>query len=188
MPARRHQKDQNMNWQFPDVPGDARCSYIEPEDMPLPYVYERLTAALDEPRAGDLIVIAKSYSHGSPGHLGSHGHPGVVQSRTPLIMAGAGVKAGHIVNDPEKVPKAVDIAPTVAYLMGLPCIDGANFSGLTSSQRGVPPDVILTAKTGRFFREYMTRTTKSSTPISLLLTDYALKMLSTKKSPLPCPN
>jgi len=40
---------------FQDIPGDPRCAYIEPEDMPLPYVYERLTAALDEPRAGSLL-------------------------------------------------------------------------------------------------------------------------------------
>ena len=33
---------------FKDNPGDPRCAYIEPEDMPLPYVYERLTAMLDE--------------------------------------------------------------------------------------------------------------------------------------------
>jgi hypothetical protein len=43
----------------------------------------------------------------------------------------------------------VDIAPTCLAALGFPRVDGADASGLTASERGVPPDVLLARQDGQ---------------------------------------
>src|SRR5262249_18037672 len=56
------------------------------------------------------------------GHLGEHGSLGVVQARAPFVVGGKGVKQLGFV---ERAAQLVDVAPTVATLLGgAPRADG----------------------------------------------------------------
>src|SRR5439155_15947820 len=59
--------------------------------------------------------------------------------------SGPGIK--HGVTD--AICAQVDVAPTLASLLGLPLIDGMDSTGRTSSERGVAPDVYLKRQDGR---------------------------------------
>jgi len=110
-------------------PGDPRISFVEPQDDSYPYGYERIAAYFDHPDSADFIVNPKSYTHAT-GELGGHGSLGIVQSRCPLVFWGAGVRTGR----QEGHPRQVDIAPTVARLLGLPEISGVDETGLWSQR------------------------------------------------------
>jgi arylsulfatase A-like enzyme len=71
---------------------------------------------LDHPRAGDLIVFLKAGYSAVPDVMGMHGSQELTDVRIPVIMAGAGIKAGV------KIPFAriIDIVPTACYLLGIP--------------------------------------------------------------------
>lgn len=82
-----------------------------------PFAYEQAAQVFDHPAAPDLCVIHTAAHNWADqgGHLGEHGSLGVVQSRAPFIIAGAGVKAhGRM----QRACKLVDVAPTVLALMG----------------------------------------------------------------------
>ncbi len=98
---------------------DPGRAFIEPHLVTHPFAYERIAQLFDSPRAPDLIVSPKAYTYGT--QPGQHGALDVVQSRAPLIFSGPGVKRGqHRI-----AVRHVDIAPSIAHLMGFPQIDGA---------------------------------------------------------------
>jgi hypothetical protein len=107
---------------------DANRVFIEPEHMSYPLAYERIAQLFDSPNAPDLAVNPKCYAFGK--QPGQHGALDVVQSRAPLIFSGPGVRPG--VSD--AVPRHIDIAPTIARLMGFPHIEGRDFAGRPSSE------------------------------------------------------
>lgn len=126
---------------------DPNRAFIEPAELAYPWAYERIAQLFDSPFAPDLIVSPKCFACGL--QPGQHGALDSVQSRAPLGFAGPGVKPG-----PYAVPaRHVDIAPTICRLMGFPRIDGRNFTGRTSSERGVAPDVYLARQDGRVLEE-----------------------------------
>lgn len=131
-------------------PADAQEAFIEPERLTYPYAYERLSQLFDSPNAPDLAVNPKSYAYGR--QPGQHGALDVVQSRSPLVFSGPGVRRGAVV---EATPRQVDIAPTIARLMGFPLIDGRDITGRTSSERGVAPDVYLRRQDGVVIEEVL---------------------------------
>ncbi|MFT3693498.1 MAG: alkaline phosphatase family protein [Kofleriaceae bacterium] len=58
------------------------------------------------------LIITADHGHVAPG---GHGGPEREVKHTPLILVGAGVRAGARID-----PKTIDIAPTVAALLGVP--------------------------------------------------------------------
>src|SRR5262249_43130541 len=97
---------------------DPNAAYFEPHVLTHPHAYERIAQLFDSPRAPDLIVSHKAYTWGI--QPGTHGALDVVQSRAPLIFSGPRVKSGTF----RVAARHVDIAPTVAHLMGFATIEG----------------------------------------------------------------
>lgn len=83
-----------------------------------PDAFDRLGQLFEDSRAPDLAVL-HSPAHNweeRGGHRGEHGSLDVVQSRAPLILAGAGVRSlGRV----ERSARMVDVAPTLARLAGV---------------------------------------------------------------------
>ncbi|MEX0800003.1 MAG: alkaline phosphatase family protein [Dehalococcoidia bacterium] len=122
---------------------DPARAFVEPEQLSYPLALERIAQLFDSPNAPDIAVNPKSYAFGR--QPGQHGSLDVVQSRAPLVFSGPGVKPGMT----DTICAQVDVAPTLAQLLGLPLIDGRDASGRTSSERGAPPDVYLKRQDGR---------------------------------------
>jgi phosphonoacetate hydrolase len=89
-----------------------------------PYAYSSVAQLFDDPRAPDLAVV-HTPSHNweeRGGHVGEHGSLDLVQSRAPLILAGAGVrKLGRV----DVHARMIDVAPTLATLAGVEPHDGS---------------------------------------------------------------
>ncbi len=147
-------------------PHDPLGSFVEPENVTYPYAYERLSQLFDSPNGPDLAVNAKAYSYGrSPGQ---HGNLDVIQSRSPLVFSGPGVKRATTV-DVES--RQIDIAPTLAKVMGFPLIDGKDITGRSSSQRGVAPDVYLARQDGHVIDGVLDETAGMPERLYILLLD-----------------
>ena len=131
-------------------PGDVQRAFVEPDAITYPYAYERISQLFDSPNAPDVVVNPKSYAYGR--QPGQHGALDVIQSRSPLVFSGPGVRRGAVL---DAEAKQVDVAPTVARLMGFPLIDGKDQTGRTSSERGVAPDVYLERQDGRVLGEVL---------------------------------
>ena len=91
-----------------------------------PFAARRLVSAFADPdRSPDLHVVHSARHHWPErgGHLGEHGSLDAGQSRAPLLLSGAGIALSGIQPDAARV---VDIAPTLAALLGcpMPDIDG----------------------------------------------------------------
>jgi len=130
---------------------DPAQAFVEPEHLSYPLAMERIAQLFDSPNAPDIVISPRSYAFGR--QPGQHGALDVVQSRAPLVLSGPGVKPGVT----DAVCAQVDVAPTLALLLGLPLIDGMNSSGRTSSERGVAPDVYLKRQDGRPVEEILDR-------------------------------
>jgi hypothetical protein len=133
---------------------DPNHVYFEPHVLSHPYAYERIAQLFDSPRAPDLIVSPKAYAYGI--QPGQHGALDVVQCRAPLVFSGPGVRRGTF----KLNSRAVDIAPTIARLAGLPKIAGLDASGSPAEvylkrQDGKPLDEIIDDKSERPKRVYM---------------------------------
>ncbi|MBK7725057.1 MAG: alkaline phosphatase family protein [Dehalococcoidia bacterium] len=146
--------------------GDPETNFVEPDKLTYPWAYERLSQLFDSPNAPDLVVNPKSYCYGR--QPGQHGALDVIQSRSPLIFSGPGVKAGAFIECPSR---QIDIAPTVARLMGFPLIDGCDLTGRTSSERGVSPDVYLARQDGRVLDEVLDPAAGEPERVYLVLLD-----------------
>jgi len=130
---------------------DPAQAFVEPEHLSYPLAMERIAQLFDSPNAPDIVISPRSYAFGR--QPGQHGALDVVQSRAPLVLSGPGVKRGVT----DAVCAQVDVAPTLALLLGLPLIDGMDSSGRTSSERGVAPDVYLKRQDGRPVEEILDR-------------------------------
>ncbi len=122
---------------------DANTAYVEPAQVTYPLAYERIAQLFDSPNAPDLAINPKAYAFGR--QPGQHGALDVVQSRSPLIFCGPGVRRGQRT---DVLSRQVDIAPTIAKLCGFPLVDGMDATGRTSSERGIAPDVYLKRQDG----------------------------------------
>jgi hypothetical protein len=131
---------------FPaDEPNRA---FIAPEHTTYPFAYERIAQLFDSPNAPDIVVNPRPYAFGR--QPGQHGALDVIHARSPLVFSGPGVKRGAVTDAPSR---QIDIAPTIAKLLGFPLIDGKDVTGRTSSERGVAPDVYLKRQDGRVLDE-----------------------------------
>ncbi|MEI2698711.1 MAG: alkaline phosphatase family protein [Microthrixaceae bacterium] len=112
-----------------------------------PHAYESIAQFFDAEHAPDLL-LTHTAAHAAEGLLGQHGSLGVVQSRAPFIAAGAGIRGSGSIPVSARV---VDIAPTVAALLGVdphPNPIGPTGTrrpgGLLARQDGDPIDDALT--------------------------------------------
>jgi hypothetical protein len=145
---------------------DPQRAFVEPENLTHPYAYERLSQLFDSPNAPDLAVNPKSYAYGR--QPGQHGALDVIQSRSPLVFSGPGVKRGEVV---ESLPRQIDIAPTIARILSWPLIDGRDSTGRTSSERGVEPDVYLRRQDGEVIDEVLDGSNEVPERVYILLLD-----------------
>ena len=122
---------------------DPTRRFVAPEHQSYPFAYERVAQLFDSPNAPDLAISPRDWCQGL--QPGTHGALHVRQSRAPLWLCGPGVRRG--VHD--LAARAVDIAPTCLAALGFPRVDGADASGLTARERGVPPDVLLARQDGQ---------------------------------------
>jgi hypothetical protein len=92
-------------------PPNERNSYPAP--------FERLASLFAADAAPDLAVVhtGRHYWPDQGGHDGEHGSLSVVQSRAPLLLSGAGVTGRGMLQLSARV---VDVAPTLAWLSGVP--------------------------------------------------------------------
>jgi phosphonoacetate hydrolase len=100
------------------APLDAELASLRPSNAinHYPFAYDNAAHLFDDARAPDLAVVhtpAHNWEERG-GHRGEHGSLDVVQSRAPLIVAGAGVRAGGRI---EACARMVDVAPTIAWLL-----------------------------------------------------------------------
>jgi hypothetical protein len=96
-----------------------------------PDIFERISQLWDNTRSPDLVIIPTP--GGDPSHPGggSHGIPDMVQSRSPLIIAGPGIAAGAV---SDALVRHTDVAPTLAQLLGVQPLVGINASGVARAQ------------------------------------------------------
>jgi arylsulfatase A-like enzyme len=148
------------------TPDDWERAFVEPENITYPYAYERISQLFDSPNAPDLIVNPKSYAYGR--QPGQHGALDVIQSRSPLVFSGPGIKRGAVV---EALVRQIDIAPTIAQMLGFPLIDAMDSTGRTSSERGVAPDVYFKRQDGEAIEEVFGGSAAAPARVYILLLD-----------------
>ena len=88
-----------------------------------PYAAERILSLFGDPTRSPDLAIVHTPRHFFPdegGHVGEHGSLDVVQSRAPLLLAGAGVRRLGYVDGHARL---VDVGPTLAALCGVPADD-----------------------------------------------------------------
>jgi len=144
---------------------DPAQAFVEPEQLSYPLALERLAQLFDSPNAPDIVISPKSYAFGR--QPGQHGALDVVQSRAPLVFSGPGIKPGVT----DAICAQVDVAPTLAMLLGLPLIDGKDASGRTSSERGVEPDVYLKRQDGKPIVEILDKDGQRPERVYIMLLD-----------------
>jgi hypothetical protein len=144
---------------------DAARRFVAPARQSYPFAYERVAQLFDSPNAPDLAVSPRDWCQGL--QPGTHGALHVRQSRAPLWLCGLGVRAG--VHD--LAARAVDIAPTCLAALGFPKVDGADATGRSASERGVPPDVYLARQDGRVLDEILDPDAKRPERLYIFLLD-----------------
>ena len=102
------------------TPPNARNSY--------PLAYLRLASLFAADAAPDIAVVhtGRHYWPDQGGHDGEHGSLNVVQSRAPLILSGAGVTERGMLAASARL---IDVAPTLAWLAGVPLTALAEMEG-----------------------------------------------------------
>ncbi len=123
---------------------NANLAYMDPQALSYPLAYEKIAQLFDSPNAPDLAINPKCWQYAR--QPGQHGSADIVQARAPLVLSGPGVK-GRGVTD--TLCAQVDVAPTIAKVLGMPLIDGMDSTGRTSSERGAEPDVYLRRQDGK---------------------------------------
>jgi hypothetical protein len=145
---------------------DPNRAFIAPEHTTYPYAYERIAQLFDSPNAPDIVVNPRPYAFGR--QPGQHGALDVIHARSPLVFSGPGVKRGVVTSAPSR---QIDIAPTIAKLLGFPLIDGKDITGRTSSERGVAPDVYLKRQDGRVLDEILDAASGEPKRVYIILLD-----------------
>lgn len=99
---------------------ERSARYPRRSDNAYPYAFESVAQFFDSPRAPDLLVTHTA-AHRIDGYLGNHGSLGAVQARAPFLASGAGIRA---LGTLDRSTRVVNIAPTIAAVMGLDEADG----------------------------------------------------------------
>jgi phosphonoacetate hydrolase len=102
-------------------PDNARNAYPDPA--------RRLLGIFSDADRSPNVVVVHHPGHYFPdegGHVGEHGSLGVIQSRAPLLVSGAGVDARGLLDDHAYL---VDVGPTMAAAAGVPLDDLCDAKG-----------------------------------------------------------
>ncbi|HKN91873.1 MAG TPA: alkaline phosphatase family protein [Acidimicrobiia bacterium] len=113
---------------FASAAAEAAARYPRRAANAYPHGYEQVVQFFEAPMAPDLCVVhsaAHNYEDRG-GHRGEHGSLDVVQARAPFVLAGRGVRADGLV---DRSCRLVDVAPTLARLLGLPAGPGIGLNG-----------------------------------------------------------
>lgn len=107
------------------VPREAALADPSPpnERNSYPLAGPRLASVFADPTRSPDLVVVPTPSHYWPehgGHLGEHGSLDAGQSRAPLLLAGAGVRARGLL---ARHARMVDVGPTLAALAGVAMAD-----------------------------------------------------------------
>jgi hypothetical protein len=94
-------------------------------DHPTPHAMASVAQYFDSRHAPDLVVL-HAPTHRFHGNVGEHGSLATTQARAPFIAAGPGIVARGIVDEHVRT---VDVAPTLAALLGCKRIDGVDGLG-----------------------------------------------------------
>jgi hypothetical protein len=144
-------------------PDDPRVRFISRGAMHFPYAYERIAAYFADPRAGDLAIVSASYATGG---FSSHGHLGALQSRSPLVWAGPGVRRAE--DGAESGDEIVDLAGQGSALFHNAAVRGVDIAPTIAAALGVQrhalgvrrgyfrADTLLANEDGRVLREVFT--------------------------------
>jgi hypothetical protein len=146
-------------------PADPQAAFVEHDRLTYPYAYERIAQLFDSPNAPDLVVNSESYAFGR--QPGQHGNLDVIQSRSPLIFSGPGVRRG-VRLDAEA--RQVDVAPTICRLMGFPLVDGRDATGRFASESG-SGGTYLRRQDGRVLEEVLAEGAARPERVYILLLD-----------------
>ena len=128
-----------------------------------PSAFERIAQVFDHPCAPDLCVLHTA-AHRPSSHRGEHGSLGVVQSRAPLIVWGAGIRQMGLV---DRHCRLVDIAPTVLAMLG---VRGAQGVGPTGDVR---PDMLTARQDGSPLLDLMDPHDRAPAHVVVILLDGA---------------
>ena len=91
-------------------------------DNAYPHAFDHIAQLFDSPAAPDLCVLHSSAHNWEDqgGHFGEHGALAVVQARAPFSVAGKGVRRRGVA---PIAARTVDVAPTIAALLGCAPLD-----------------------------------------------------------------
>ncbi|ADP78846.1 alkaline phosphatase family protein [Pseudofrankia inefficax] len=99
-----------------------------------------LSVFADPTRSPDLVVVhtAGHYWPDRGGHRGEHGSLDAGQSRAPLLLSGAGVRARGLL---ARHARVIDLAPTLAALAGapMPDVEGTSLAELLEADLAASP-------------------------------------------------
>ena len=105
---------------------DERLSFVETEDASWPFLADRIAQVFDGQHAPDMAYTLAPHARGG---VGAHGGLTIFQSRSPLVMFGPGIQGGAI----QKAVRHIDVAPTLAALLGMETIEGVQGSTMHMS-------------------------------------------------------
>ena len=100
-------------------------------DHATPYAMDSVAQYFDSPHAPDLTIL-HAPTHRFHGNAGEHGSLAAIQARAPFVAAGPGIVARGVIDEHLR---AVDVAPTLAALLGCAPVDGHD--GLGNPRAGV---------------------------------------------------
>ena len=107
---------------------DERLSFVPLEAAVWPHLEERVAQIFEDPNSPDMAYALAPYSRGG---VGSHGGMSLAQSRAPLLLSGPGLNQG-----PQDIAvRHIDIAPTVAHLLGVEPVEGRQLMGQDGTVR-----------------------------------------------------
>jgi len=89
-------------------------------DNAYPLAAERILSFFADPSRSPDVAVVHTPRHFFPtegGHVGEHGSLDVIQSRAPLVLAGAGIRPLGLLDHHARL---VDVGPTLAFLAGVP--------------------------------------------------------------------
>lgn len=146
--------------------GDVMRAFVPHDQLTYPYAYERISQLFDSPDAPDLVVEAESYAFGR--QPGQHGNLDVIQSRSPLVFSGPGAKRAVSL---AIEAKQVDIAPTIAAMVGFPRVDGRHADGRRCTELGHEPCRFLGRQDGEVLEDVRETAAAPAERVYLLLLD-----------------